>query len=388
MHVVGRMPGAKAAVVVGIRNGLIQDVQHVREAPPEAVGGPDCVVCPALLDIQINGSAGRDLGGEDTTTDDVAAVTEALHAAGVGLYCPTIGTQSSEVISACMRTIAEACEEDEGIADSAVCIHLEGPYISDEDGPRGAHPREHTRDPDWDEFRRFQDAAGGRVGIVTLAPERDGAIEFIEKLADEGVVAALGHTGADRDQIRDAVKAGARLSTHLGNGAHAMLPRHPNYIWEQLAADELWASIIPDGHHLPPSVVKCMIRCKGLERTILVSDAVRYAGLKPGDYEGEGRRVEVTPEGRVQLKGTPYLAGSALELHAGVANAVRFAGISLDEAVRMATLNPARLLGIEGRYGTVEPGKEATLAVLKWDEERQEVEVHSTIVRGRIVYSA
>jgi len=389
MQVVGKMTDAEATVVLETRDGVVGDIRRLEGAPPtEAVGGTDLGVCPALLDIQVNGFAGHDLGGEDTTIDDVAAVTKALHAAGVGLYCPTICTQSAKVMSASVSTVARACEEDEEIANSTVCIHLEGPYIADEDGPRGAHSPRHTRDPDWDEFCRFQDAAGGRIGIVTLAPERNGAIEFIEKLADEGVVVALGHTGADADQIRDAVKAGARLSTHLGNGAHAMLSRHPNYIWEQLASDELWASIIPDGHHLPPSVVKCIIRAKGLNRTILISDAVRDAGLEPGDYESGGRKVEVTPDGRVQLKGTPYLAGSALKLHTGVGNAVRFGDVSLADAVGMATLNPARLLGIDDRYGTVEPGKEADLLLFRWDKATATLEVCQTIVRGQTVYSA
>src|SRR5262249_48229077 len=120
------------------------------------------------------------------------------------------------------------------------------------------------------EFQRWQEAAEGLIRLVTLAPERQGALEFIEKLAEAGIVAALGHTGADPETIRDAVQAGATLSTHLGNGAHNMLRRHPNYLWEQLAEDRLMASIIADGHHLPASVVKCMARVKGADRLILV----------------------------------------------------------------------------------------------------------------------
>src|SRR5687768_6411871 len=148
-------------------------------------------------------------------------------------------------------------------------FHLEGPYFSIEDGPRGAHPKEHARDPDWDEFRRWQDAAGGRVRMVTLAPERNGALRFIEQLTAAGVVAAIGHTAATGRQIRDAAAAGARTSTHIGNGCHAVLPRHDNYVWEQLACDDLWASVIADGHHLPPAVLKSVIRAKTPGRVLL-----------------------------------------------------------------------------------------------------------------------
>src|SRR5207244_4307325 len=175
--------------------------------------------------------------------------------------------------------------------------HREGPDLSPEDGPRGAHPRQHIRPPDWDEFRRLQDAAGGLIRLVTLAPEHDGALPFIEKLVAAGVVVSLGHTAASGACIRAAAKAGARLSTHLGNGAHAILPRHPNYIWEQLAADELWASIICDGHHLPPSVARCIVRVKTPARTILTSDAGSLAGLAPGHYHEWGQELEVRPEG-------------------------------------------------------------------------------------------
>src|SRR5205807_8371003 len=131
---------------------------------------------------------------------------------------------------------------------------------------------------------RLQDAAGGRIRLVTLAPEHEGALAFIDRLVDSGVVVALGHTGASGSRIRDAIRAGARLSTHLGNGCHALLPRHDNYLWEQLAADELWASIICDGHHLPPPVVRCLLRVKTPTRTILTCDAGSLAGLPPGRY--------------------------------------------------------------------------------------------------------
>src|SRR5205085_7285582 len=144
------------------------------------------------------------------------------------------------------------------------------------------------------------------------APESSGALEMIEKVAASGVVVAIGHTAATPAQIRDAVKAGAKTSTHLGNGSHAILPRHDNYLWEQMAADGLWASVIADGHHLPPAVLKCVLRVKTPARTVLVSDAGSLAGLPPGRYDCWGQEFEVHPAGKIVLPGTGFLAGAAV----------------------------------------------------------------------------
>ncbi|HEV2125864.1 MAG TPA: amidohydrolase family protein, partial [Chloroflexota bacterium] len=296
---------------------------------------------------------------------------------------------SVERMSASLRAVREACERDPHVNHASVTFHVEGPYISSEDGPRGAHPREHARPPDYDEFQRLQDAAGGRIGYITLAPELPGAPAFIERVVRNGVVVALGHHAGSTADIEAAVSAGARHCTHLGNGAHAQLPRHPNYIWDQLAEDRLSAGIIADGHHLPPAVVKTFVRAKGLERTILVSDAIAAAGLPPGRYEGgKGQALEITETGRIQLAGTPYLAGSGLRLHEGIGNAVRFAGISLAESVRLATENPGRLFGVEGSYGRLEPGFDADLLLFQWDTERAEVKVAATVANGEVVYQA
>ena len=164
---------------------------------------------------------------------------------GIAGLCPTLVTSSFTAIAHGLTTIRRRVSRTESFAQAIGGIHVEGPYIAAEDGPRGAHPLRHVRPPDWDEFRRWQDSAGGRIRLLTLAPELPGAIAFIEKLTAAGVVVALGHTAAKSASIQAAIAAGARLSTHLGNGSHAMLPRHDNYIWEQLAADELCGE-----HHL------------------------------------------------------------------------------------------------------------------------------------------
>jgi N-acetylglucosamine-6-phosphate deacetylase len=237
---------------------------------------------------------------------------------------------------------------------------MEGPYVSPEDGARGAHPREHVRPAAIDDFNRRQDAAGGRIVLVTLAPEVAGAVRLVEHLVRSGVRVAIGHTAATPGQIADAIGAGATLATHLVNGCAHMLPRHPNVIWELLAADAVVASLIVDGHHLPPATVKAMVRAKGARRTILVTDAVAAAGCAPGAYSIGGVTTELSADGRVSLPGTPYLAGSALTLERAIANMVRFTGLSIDDVIPMASTIPATYLG------TTTDGR----AVGDWDPER------------------
>lgn len=358
-------------------------IAAITAAPPDAPA-TDLIIAPPFIDIQVNGYGGCTLGGANAAAETLPYMVRALRQAGVLFFCPTLTTQSRENLLHSLRAISRARRDPE-VAAAAPFVHMEGPYISPEDGPRGAHPLEHVRPPDWDEFQRFQEAAEGRIGIVTLGPEQPGSTRFIERLVESGVVASLGHTGATPEQIADAVRAGARLSTHLGNGAHASINRHPNYIWEQLAADSLYASIIADGHHLPPAVVKCFLRCKGVDRTIITSDAVAGAGLPPGVYPAGDREIEILANGRVQLRGTPYLAGAGMILPPGIENAVRFAQVTLEEAVQMVTANPAKLLGMDARVGSVEPGKEATLTLFRWDAETCRLTIEGVVLRGRVI---
>jgi N-acetylglucosamine-6-phosphate deacetylase len=378
----GRHYRTGQAVEVVVESGRIAAV----EAVPVAEGDYDLWLAPGLVDVQVNGFAGFDLNAENVTADDVSAMIRAQWSAGVTLCCPTITTGSAARMLRSLRAVAAAIETD-AIARHAIAgVHVEGPYISLEDGPRGAHPVEHVRLPNLDEYRRFAEASGGRIRVFSLAPELPGGTALIERLAADGVVPALAHHAAPAEAIRAAVAAGARLSTHLGNGSHALLPRHPNYLWDQLAEDGLWASLILDGHHLPPAVVKTFLRAKGLARTILVSDAVHVAGLAPGHYGFMGKAVEVSASGRVSLAGTPYLAGSALRLCQALPNAMAFAGISLAEAVDLATDNPARLLGIAGERGRLNVGQPADLILFRLDAPTRRIDLEVTVAAGEVVY--
>lgn len=389
MQVRGRIVGTDTPVTIELEGDRIGRIGGAAPAN-DAVGGDDVWVSAGVCDVQVNGVGGISYKAEDLTVESVIETTEWMYRVGTAKWCPTVTTSSAEDATQGLRLLSEACDQSENARDSFCGFHVEGPYISSEDGPRGAHPLQHTRDPDWDEFQRYQEAAGGRIVIFTLAPERVGALPFIEKVAATGVVVSIGHTGATPEQIQDAVAAGARMSTHLGNGAHAMIPRHPNYIWEQLASDDLWAGIIPDSHHLPPSVLKSFYRAKGRDRLCIVSDIAAVAGMPPGVYGNTvgGGGVELAENGRLSLAGTPYLAGAALFLDTGIANMVRYTDADLTDAIRMATENPAKLLGLTDTAGTVETGKEATLSLFRWSDGADRLDTVATIVGGRLVHAA
>jgi N-acetylglucosamine-6-phosphate deacetylase len=302
---------------------------------------PGGYFAPGFVDLQVNGFGGVDYNHPRTTAEEIARSLRAQFACGVTRVYPTVITGAPDAMADCLRNLATAREstpEGEAIAG----FHVEGPHICAEDGPRGAHPRQWVRPPDTSEFARWQEASGGAVRMVTLAPEWAGAARYIEHITAQGVVAAIGHTQASGTQIAEAVAAGATLSTHLGNGAHQLLRRHPNYIWEQLAEDRLMASFIVDGIHLDAAFLKSALRAKEIERAVLITDATTAAGAAPGRYFLGDQPVDVTGDGRVVLAGTDRLAGSALRMDRGVANLMRLAGLSLADAVRTATVNAAR----------------------------------------------
>jgi N-acetylglucosamine-6-phosphate deacetylase len=317
--------------------------------PEEAAG----TLAPGLCDLQINGYGGREFSTEQLTVEDVVQVTRAVRSQGVTTYLPTVTTHAPRIMEHAVSTIAQACTESKLVGQSVAGIHLEGPWISAKDGPRGAHPQEHVRKPDWAEFEALQKASGGRIRLVTLSPEW-GDFDFIAALVRAGVVVGLGHLDATDEQILAAVEAGASLTTHLGNGIASMLPRHPNPIWTQLSADSLTASFIADGHHLPDAALKAMVRAKGIERTILVSDLAGVAGQPPGEYASIGGRVEVLDDGRVVVAGQrQFLAGAGKTLLAGVERLKQVCNLDLKTAWLAASERPRSLMGLTSTELTI-----------------------------------
>jgi N-acetylglucosamine-6-phosphate deacetylase len=340
-------------------------------------------VAPGLFDLQINGHGGTWFGKAGITADEVLRALEPHYRFGITRLCPTLITNSFEALAGGFRAIREACEREDWAARMVAGCHLEGPYISGEDGPRGAHPREHVRPPDWREFERLQEISGNRICLVTLAPETDGACGFIRRAVASGVVISLGHTAANSNQIEAAVDAGARLSTHLGNGAHGMIPRHPNYIWDQLGDDRLWASLITDGHHLPASVMRTVVRTKTPGSIVITCDASGLAGCAPGLYREGSIEMELLDDGRIVLAGQrQLLAGSTLETDACVAVMLAAADVTLKEALDMAGRNPARLLRQE--EVRLRRGSWADLVVFRYAGRGDRLQVMTTVASGRL----
>lgn len=304
----------------------------------------DLLLCPGFFDIQLNGYAGVDYSA-DFSAGDLETLTGKLIAGGTTRHLPTIITNSEQRILKSIRDIQAARKSSSFIREAIPGIHIEGPFISAKDGARGVHDPAHIRAADYDEYLRWQKAAEGLVRIVTLSPEDENAISFIRKITADGVIAAIGHTDASPEMIHRAADAGARLSTHLGNGSPFMLPRLKNFIWSQLADDRLAASFIADGFHLPGDVLRCITRCKNRDDAILVSDAAALAGSPPGLYKWGNVEVEVHKNGQMNLHGTSSLAGAAHLLDTCVAVLRRSTELPLAECVRFAAVNPGRLLG-------------------------------------------
>lgn len=350
-------------------------------------------LAPGWIDLQVNGFAGVDYNSPTAAHEEIARSIRVLHSCGVTRMLATVITGPQAGMAGALRNLAAAREQ---LPDGETIegLHVEGPYISPEDGPRGAHPRRWVRPPSLEEFARLQEAAGGLIRLVTLAPEWPGASRFIEALVGLGVVVSIGHTNATTDEIATAVSAGATMSTHLGNAAHHALPRRTNYILDQLAENRLAASFIVDGIHLLPAFLKVALRAKGVERSVLITDAVAPAGCRPGRYVLGEIEVELMPDDRVVLAGETVpagetrLAGSALRMDQGVGNLMRLAGLSLREAVATATQNPARAGRIASRQRGLAPGDRADLVQFRVDDARHEIRIEKTFVSGREVYAA
>src|SRR5665213_2012909 len=339
-------------------------------------------LAPGFVDLQINGFAGVDFNSPTAAHEEIERAITALFSTGVTRVFPTVITGAPDAMLAALRNLAGA-REVLANGQAIEAIHVEGPHISPDDGPRGAHPKEWVRPPDFAEFQRWQDAANGLVRIVTLSPEWPGAPRYIEQITELGVVAAIGHTRATQVQLRDAVAAGATLSTHLGNGAGSKT-RSEDFITYQLNEHRLAASFIVDSHHLPDDFLRRALDTKGVERSILVTDAVAPAMCEPGPYMLGSVAVELRADDRVTLRGGDRLAGSSLRMDRAIGNVISRAGVGLAQAVTMASTNPARVGRVPGRLRALQPGSRADLVRFRMDAGR--VRILETWLSGQRVY--
>ena len=299
----------------------------------------------SLFDIQVNGFAGVDFQSLELSLPDLRRAVEALRACQTHRFLLTFITDGIDALAAKFKHIQELRSQDPLIAETICGYHLEGPFLSAEDGYRGAHPGGLQLDPDWQAFRQLQAAAGGLIKLLTIAPELPGSAEFIAEAAQSGVVVSLGHTNASDAQIDAAIRAGAKLCTHLGNGVPQTMHRHDNVMQRLLARDELTAFFIPDGVHLPPAVFKNFFRAKPRGKVLFTTDAVSAAGAPPGRYTVGSLKVE-SKDGVVRQPGRKNFAGSCLTPDQGVANAARWLGIPVSEARAMFSTQVAAHFGV------------------------------------------
>ena len=366
-------------VRIEVVNGIILTVD---EMAGDEADGSHLIVAPGLIDNQVNGYAGVDFSGDNLTVNDIVKATISLWKTGVTTYLPTLVTNAPENLVRNFRVLADSLSEV--VVKAAVPgFHLEGPWLSKLDGFRGCHREDLLTLPDMAELSTYQEAAGGKIVQLTIAPELDGALAMIGYCQSNGIVAAMGHSNAGSMVIRKACEKGMRLSTHLGNGCANMIHRHNNPIWPQLAYDQLIPTIIADGHHLTPEELTVFLKVKGSERLILTSDITYLAGMPPGRYNFAGAPVILTEDGMLKSADQDVLAGASLPLLKGVENMVRFTGCTMGEAINMASKNVAGVFGWKDR-GALLPGRRADLVLLA--SEGGHLAVRKTIVAGKVVF--
>ena len=378
-------------VSVEFENGILSGIKRLEKLPPDV---KPLFIAPGLIDIQINGylsvsfslegAGDTEASGGKLSVGDVKKVTEGLWKEGVTTYFPTLTTNSQELLVRNFSVIAEAMK-DPSFLGSIAGFHLEGPYISDVDGYRGAHPREFVRQPDWKEFLEMYKAAGNKILLVTIAPEVQGANDFIRECRKMGIVVSLGHHNGSAAVIKEAIDNGAGLATHLANGCASMVHRHFNPLWPQLADDRLMISIICDGFHLIPEEIQVFYKVKGADNIIITSDVTSYAGLPPGEYKiKSGETILKTVDGNLTFSGNVGgLYGSASPLSRGVGHIMKVTGCNLAKAIQMTTANPARLHNLSDR-GKLEPGKRADLILFSMEDFN--MKIRKTVVEGTTVF--
>ncbi|HWA85471.1 MAG TPA: amidohydrolase family protein [Opitutus sp.] len=309
-----------------------------RDAPTE-------ISCP-LFDFQVNGFGGIDFQRDDLTRGQLSQAVARLRLHRTARIFATLITDTVDRLCRRFERLEQWCNLDATIRDVIVGYHLEGPWLSPEPGYRGAHSAAPMCAPKIADFDRLQSAAGGRIRLVTLAPEWPGSAEFIQHLAQQGINISLGHTNASEREIDAAIAAGARFCTHLGNGTPGVLPRHDNIVQRLLARDELIACLIPDGVHLPRFVLQNFFRAKPAGRVLFTTDAMAGAGSPPGRYTIGGLEIDIGADRIARQPGSDGFAGSTLTPDDGVRRIVDYLGLSPAEAVRLWSVAPAEAFGV------------------------------------------
>ena len=332
------------------------------------------IVAPGFIDIHVHGGKGRDL--MDASYEAIKDMAKFVVSHGTTSFVPTtISAPHSELL----RTVGAVKTAMEKGTDGAEVLgaHLEGPYINLE--KRGAHDANYVRLPSMDEIEEIWEASNSAVKIVTLAPELEGSKTLIQKLKELGIVASIGHSNATYIQTVDAMKRGVRHATHMFNRMRGFDPREPGVVGAVLVHDELTAELICDGIHVHPAAMNLLTRVKEPERVMLVTDAIRAAGMPDGEYALGKQRI-IVKDGVSRLESGDF-AGSTLTMDRAVRNIMRLVETPLQRAVKMATINPAAVVNVDENKGSLESGKDADIVIID-----DEINVYLTIVKGKILY--
>jgi N-acetylglucosamine-6-phosphate deacetylase len=360
-----------------IEDGKITSVGSQRQAEipkGKTLDFKDKVLAPAYLDLHLHGSSGHDV--MEAHDAALMAIETMLASRGVAAYLPTTVTASEDRTLRALEHLGKAIHKGAQASRSTpLGIHLEGPFISC--AKRGVHPPEHLLEPSPEKLQRYWEASSGTLRMLTIAPEIPGAIETVRYARQLGIHCSLGHSNANYEEATAGIAAGANHATHTFNAMRALDHRDPGILGAVLQHRELTADIIADGIHVHPAVVDLFIRAKGLDRAILITDAISATGMPEGRYDLGGLEVEVKDQ-RCEYNGK--LAGSVLTLERAVRNIMSFARVTLQDALRLATVNPAALIGGSHERGSLKPGSRADIVVLT-----PEGQLTQTILGGEVV---
>lgn len=334
-------------------------------------------IVPGFIDVHIHGAGGAD--AMDATPDALNKIAQHLVKEGTTAFLATTMTQSKQAIEASLKNAGEFIHSTENRIGQAeiIGIHLEGPFIHPK--RKGAQPEEFILLPSPSQFDEWQELAQNMIRIVTLAPDQENGIALVKHLAEHGVIASIGHSDANFQDVVAAVEAGASHVTHLFNGMRGLHHREPGTAGGALLLKELTVELIADGIHVHPKMIDLVFRLKDLDHAVLITDSMRAKWLPDGESELGGQKVFVS-DGKATLEdGT--LAGSILKLNQGVKHVMEFANLTLPEVVKLVTMNPAKELGLHHRKGSIEAGKDADLVVLN-----EKYDPILTICRGGIAF--
>ena len=356
----------------------IQKISRCADKTAEVIELPaDAIVLPGFVDQHIHGAGGSD--GMDGTLKDVSIIANTIAAEGTTSFLVTTMTQSPENITKALQAVKEYKAENRADGARVVGVHLEGPFIAAKH--KGAQPLEYVKEPNIQAFDEYNAASGNSIAIVTLAPEVEGAEDFVAHLTKQGIVSSIGHSGAKYPDVEKAVSLGASNVTHTYNAQTALHHREIGVVGSAMLLDELNCELICDTIHVSVPAMRLLVKNKPHDKISLITDAMRAKGLPDGESELGGQKVFVK-DGEARLAdGT--LAGSVLRMNRAVQNMVEKVGVPLTQAVDYATINPARMLKIDDVTGSIKVGKNADFTVLN-----KNFDVLLTIRDGEIIYKA